>query len=408
MRLSKLNLARIRATPEGGDRRDWPKHLWPDCHQGGFQGHTDVYGRLRWDKTAPALTTKCISYSNGRFGHPDQDRALSAREAARLQTFPIEFRFTGSLASQARQIGNAVPVALARRFGHHLMEHVAEFASSRTGSAQRLSCTERRWHSRDGEERGMTAFKARARAVDMLGRQQIANLPTALSELFKNAHDAYATTAIADFFRAQNVLVVSDDGVGMDRDTFERSWLTIATESKLEPDSTPRPAGMSPRVQLGEKGIGRFAIGALGSQVLVVSKTGSLPCGRRAGQLEDVRASRHRPGRSAGRLDRTRRGRADRGRCGSPQGAAVGGLEPLQGAGQREERSPLLDDIEATLDALPDDPLQAVPGLGPLGPTGTMFLISSVSEDLAEEIGAPDPKMRRCSRGRCTASPTPG
>ena len=138
MRLSKLNLARIRATPEGGDRRDWPRRLWPDCHQGGFQGHTDVYGRLRWDKTAPALTTKCISYSNGRFGHPDQDRALSAREAARLQTFPTEFRFTGSLASQARQIGNAVPVALARRFGHHLMEHVVRFTSSQTGSAQRL------------------------------------------------------------------------------------------------------------------------------------------------------------------------------------------------------------------------------------------------------------------------------
>ena len=137
MRLSTLNLARIRATPEGGDRRDWPMRLWPDCHRSGFHGHTDVYGRLRWDKTAPALTTKCISYSNGRFGHPDQDRALSAREAARLQTFPIEFRFTGSLASQARQIGNAVPVALARRFGHHLIEHTAKFASNRIGSTQR-------------------------------------------------------------------------------------------------------------------------------------------------------------------------------------------------------------------------------------------------------------------------------
>lgn len=137
MRLSQLNLARIRVTPEGGDRRDWPKNLWPDCHRSGFHGHTDVYGRLSWDKTAPALTTKCISYSNGRFGHPDQDRALSAREAARLQTFPFEFQFTGSLASQARQIGNAVPVALARRFGHHLMEHAAKFASSRIGSAQR-------------------------------------------------------------------------------------------------------------------------------------------------------------------------------------------------------------------------------------------------------------------------------
>ena len=128
MRLSGLNLERIRATPEGGDRRDWPSHLWPDCHRGGFEGHTDVYGRLSWDKPAPTLTTKCISYSNGRFGHPSRDRALSAREAARLQTFPAGFEFAGSLTSQAKQIGNAVPVVLARHFGRHLMQHAATHA----------------------------------------------------------------------------------------------------------------------------------------------------------------------------------------------------------------------------------------------------------------------------------------
>ncbi len=126
MRLSDLNLERIRATPEGGDRRDWPDRLWPDCHRDGFNGHTDVYGRLSWDKPAPALTTRCISYSNGRFGHPTQDRAISAREAARLQTFPTSFEFAGSLTSQARQIGNAVPVVLARLVGRHLVEHVAQ------------------------------------------------------------------------------------------------------------------------------------------------------------------------------------------------------------------------------------------------------------------------------------------
>ena len=126
MRLTRLNRKRIEATPEGGDRRDWPKHLWPDCHSGGFGGHTDVYGRLSWDKPAPTLTTKCISYSNGRFGHPTEDRALSAREAARLQTFPDSFQFAGGLTSQARQIGNAVPVLLARQFGQHFVEHVAE------------------------------------------------------------------------------------------------------------------------------------------------------------------------------------------------------------------------------------------------------------------------------------------
>ena len=127
-KLSGLNLRRIRATPEGGNRLDWPKDLWPDCHRRGFGGHLDAYGRLRWDTPAPALTTRCVSYSNGRFGHPDQDRALSAREAARLQTFPDTFEFAGGIGSQARQIGNAVPVAVAERFGEHLIDHAKQAA----------------------------------------------------------------------------------------------------------------------------------------------------------------------------------------------------------------------------------------------------------------------------------------
>ena len=135
MRLSPLNRKRIRATSEGGDRREWPRHLWPTCHSGGFGGHTDVYGCLSWDKPAPTLTTKCVSYSNGRYGHPTEDRALSAREAARLQTFPDEFEFAGGLTSQARQIGNAVPVALAQRLGEHFVEHIAK-----ADGAVRLIC----------------------------------------------------------------------------------------------------------------------------------------------------------------------------------------------------------------------------------------------------------------------------
>lgn len=126
MRLSPANLERIRATPEGGDRRDWPKRLWPVCHQDRNVGHTDAYGRLRWDSPAPTLTARCISYSNGRFGHPEQDRAITVREAARLQTFPDEFKFAGGLTSKARQIGNAVPVALAHVVGEALVRHVAD------------------------------------------------------------------------------------------------------------------------------------------------------------------------------------------------------------------------------------------------------------------------------------------
>ena len=126
--LSKLNLERIANTPEGGDRRDWPTNLVLPCHQS-HAGHTDVYGRLHRDRPASTLTTRCISLSNGRFGHPTQDRALSVREAACLQTFPRDFVFSGSLASMAVQIGNAVPVLLARRIGDAINAHLASHAT---------------------------------------------------------------------------------------------------------------------------------------------------------------------------------------------------------------------------------------------------------------------------------------
>ncbi len=124
-RLSALNLERIRATPEGGGNRDWPKELQLKCHQE-TNGYTDVYGRMSWDRPASGLTTRCISYSNGRFGHPEQDRAISIREAACLQTFPMDFRFSGNLNSRARQIGNAVPVTLAKVLGHHVISHLTQ------------------------------------------------------------------------------------------------------------------------------------------------------------------------------------------------------------------------------------------------------------------------------------------
>ena len=121
--LSDRNAQRIKATPEGGGHRDWPEHLKLECHKG-FSGYSDVYGRMSWDSPASGLTTRCTSYSNGRFGHPEQDRAISIREAACLQTFPEDFVFKGCMASMARQIGNAVPVRLATLFGEQFIEHV--------------------------------------------------------------------------------------------------------------------------------------------------------------------------------------------------------------------------------------------------------------------------------------------
>ncbi|MCU1322192.1 MAG: dcm [Acidobacteriaceae bacterium] len=126
--LSPTNLARIKATPIGGGRKDWPVELQLKCHAD-HDGHTDVYGRLRLDQPASALTTRCISLSNGRFGHPTQARAISVREAAKLQTFDDGFGFSGSLNSMARQIGNAVPVLFAKRLGETFVNAAQEHQS---------------------------------------------------------------------------------------------------------------------------------------------------------------------------------------------------------------------------------------------------------------------------------------
>jgi DNA (cytosine-5)-methyltransferase 1 len=119
-KLSPLNLERIKATPEGGDRTAWESTLKLNCHKN-YTGHTDVYGRMSFNKISATLTTRCISYSNGRYGHPTENRAISIREAACLQTFPRIFKFKGSINSKARQIGNAVPPLLAYHFGINFM-----------------------------------------------------------------------------------------------------------------------------------------------------------------------------------------------------------------------------------------------------------------------------------------------
>ena len=121
----------------------------------------------------------------------------------------------------------------------------------------------------------MARFRTRARTVDMLGRQQIAGIPTAISELFKNAHDAYADVAVADFFRGDDLFTLRDDGVGMTQEDFENRWLMLGTESRLEGkglERLPVRPGHEKRPVLGEKGIGRLAIAAIGHQVLLLTR----------------------------------------------------------------------------------------------------------------------------------------
>ena len=119
-RLSPTNLARIRGAKPGASWHDWDPALVAKCHRkrsGRWYG--SVYGRMCWDAPAPTITTQCNGFGNGRFGHPEQDRAISLREAALLQTFPCDYEFFGPtqrwfVSAAARWIGNAVPVALAR------------------------------------------------------------------------------------------------------------------------------------------------------------------------------------------------------------------------------------------------------------------------------------------------------
>jgi signal transduction histidine kinase len=123
----------------------------------------------------------------------------------------------------------------------------------------------------------MSKFKTRARAVDMLGRQQIAGIPNAISELFKNAHDAYADHVEVDYFHSDNLFVLRDDGLGMTIDDFENRWLTIGTESKLPTNKginlPPIDPSKKKRPIIGEKGIGRLAIAVIGPQVLVLTRS---------------------------------------------------------------------------------------------------------------------------------------
>jgi DNA (cytosine-5)-methyltransferase 1 len=132
-RLSEINMRRIRATPKNGGSRDaWPDRLALDCHRReSGRKYVSIYGRMNWDQPAPTMTTLCNGIGNGRFGHPEQDRAISLREAALLQSFPWAYEFwpLGKKVKRkavARMIGNAVPPALATALGRALVRHVQQ------------------------------------------------------------------------------------------------------------------------------------------------------------------------------------------------------------------------------------------------------------------------------------------
>jgi DNA (cytosine-5)-methyltransferase 1 len=128
--LSTRNLRRIRASNPGGTWRDWADGLVADCHKADTgETYPGVYGRMKWNLPGPTITTQCHGFGNGRFGHPEQDRAISLREAALLQTFPRRYEFVApddpiTFHHLGRLIGNAVPVRLGRIIGRSILRHL--------------------------------------------------------------------------------------------------------------------------------------------------------------------------------------------------------------------------------------------------------------------------------------------
>jgi DNA (cytosine-5)-methyltransferase 1 len=129
-KLTEISKKRIKATPEGGGWQDWEESLLLECHKKeGGQMYRSVYGRMMWNDVAPTMTTYCIGLNNGRFGHPHQNRAISLREAAILQSFPENYDLVDpdevfNMQILARQIGNAVPVGLGRAIAKSIKNHI--------------------------------------------------------------------------------------------------------------------------------------------------------------------------------------------------------------------------------------------------------------------------------------------
>ena len=131
-KISDKNLQRIRHSKPGGSWRDWDDSLKLQCHtKKRGKTYVSVYGRMKWDEPSPTMTTFCTGIGNGRFGHPEQDRAISLREASLLQSFPKSYKFVDKkenlkFRQVTKQIGNAVPPKLGEVIGKSIIKHLEE------------------------------------------------------------------------------------------------------------------------------------------------------------------------------------------------------------------------------------------------------------------------------------------
>jgi DNA (cytosine-5)-methyltransferase 1 len=138
--LNEINLRRIEASLPGGTWLDWPPELRAKCHiSESGASYKSVYARMSWDKPSPTITTQCVNFGTGRFGHPEQNRAITLREAAILQSFPDDYKFvpTGDepkFSIVGRLIGNAVPPKLGTMVGETFISHIEKLRIENGGS----------------------------------------------------------------------------------------------------------------------------------------------------------------------------------------------------------------------------------------------------------------------------------
>ncbi|MCK5413100.1 MAG: DNA (cytosine-5-)-methyltransferase [Candidatus Pacebacteria bacterium] len=128
--LLDINLQRIKQSKPNGTWRDWDRKLLPTCYRKeSGQTYSSVYGRMDWDRVSPTITTQFFNYGSGRFGHPTQNRALSLREGALLQTFPEDYDFgeVKNMTTISRHIGNAVPPVLGEVIGRTIKKHLSKY-----------------------------------------------------------------------------------------------------------------------------------------------------------------------------------------------------------------------------------------------------------------------------------------
>ena len=136
--MSDINFERISHVPEGGGRLDVPAHLQLPCHKSSNgHRHLDVFGRLSWNRPSGTLTAMFDNFTRGRFAHPQENRNITGREGARIQSFPDSFKFLGPKKEVAKQIGNAVPPLLGQAMGEALIQALTDARPTSEKTAQR-------------------------------------------------------------------------------------------------------------------------------------------------------------------------------------------------------------------------------------------------------------------------------